>query len=59
MPPEPVNPQYVFEAVEAQRNAVMNELAAQQAVNRSQAERIAALEKENADLKAKDGSVGA
>ena len=52
MPPEQVNPQYVFEAVEAQRNAVMNELAAQQAVNRSQAERIAELEKEVTDLKA-------
>lgn len=46
MPPETVNPQFLFEAVVEQRNGVMNELAAQQAVNRSQAERIEALEKE-------------
>jgi hypothetical protein len=49
--PVEINPQCLLEAVVEQRNAVMNELAAQQAVNRAQAERIKALEQEIAGVK--------
>jgi hypothetical protein len=42
----PISGQYLLEAVEKQRNAVMNELAHEQAFNRMQAARIAELEDE-------------